>query len=133
MGKAAEYSVGSRNVLWWRCDEAHRCEKGMLAPSYPQTIKQWVAHGCKCRHCYEEAQYVQKRDRRQQKAAAAKLKQQALTVASAAVPAGATAPAGVAVPAGATVPAGAAVPAGADVPAGAAVPAGAPSAVVTQP
>ena len=48
LDRALEYSIGSRNVLWWHCDGARRFERGAPTPPYSQTIKQWVAHGRVC-------------------------------------------------------------------------------------
>jgi hypothetical protein len=83
--KALEYSIGSRTVLWWHCDGPHQSQRGVVAAPYEQTIKQWVARGCICPLCYEEAQLLVKREQRQQKDAEARRKKQALMAAAAAV------------------------------------------------
>ena len=93
LDKALEYSIGSRNVLWWHCDEAHRLKRGMPAPPYEQTIKRWISHGCMCNLCYEESRVALKRDRQQRKKLEATLKKQALIAAASAAASTAAAPA----------------------------------------
>ena len=89
MEKALEYSIGSRNVLWWHCDGPHQSQRGVVAAPYEQTIKQWVARGCICPLCYAETQLLLKREQRQQKDAKAKRIEQALIAAAASAGAGA--------------------------------------------